>query len=62
MRIVFVGIQARCGQCEALVEKVSRYTVRPGTPGSTLIGPFQLVKRGTHRPQASEDMNMHGRV
>jgi len=27
-----------------------------------VIGPFQLVKRGTHRPQASEDMNMHGRV
>jgi hypothetical protein len=25
-------------------------------------GPLQLVQRGTHRPQASEDVNMHGRV
>jgi hypothetical protein len=27
-----------------------------------VVGPFQLVKHGTHRPQASKDVNMHGRV
>jgi hypothetical protein len=27
-----------------------------------VVGLFQLVKHGTHRPQASKDVNMHGRV
>jgi hypothetical protein len=27
-----------------------------------VVGPFELMQRGTHRPQASEDVNMHGRV
>ena len=35
-----------------------------GTTTSTIngvVGPFRLVQRGTYRPQASEDVNMHGR-
>jgi hypothetical protein len=35
-------------------------TIPPVLTG--IDGPLQLVQRGTHRPQASEDVNMHGRV
>jgi hypothetical protein len=37
MRITFVCIQVRCEQPEGPEEKASRYTVRPGTRGSTLL-------------------------
>jgi hypothetical protein len=43
---VFVCIQACCGQCEGPEEKVSRYIVRPGTLGSTLIA-SRVVKLET---------------
>jgi hypothetical protein len=37
MRIVPVYIQGRCEQSGLPKEKVSRYTVRPGTLGLTLV-------------------------
>ena len=36
MRITLVYIQVRCGQPEGPEGNVSRYTMRPGTLGSTL--------------------------
>jgi hypothetical protein len=37
MRIVLVCIQEHWGQSEGPEEKAFRYTVRPGTRGSTLL-------------------------
>jgi hypothetical protein len=37
MRMTLVCIQVRCEQPEGPEGNVSRYTVRPGTPGSTLV-------------------------
>jgi hypothetical protein len=39
MRMTLVCIQVRCEQPEGPEGNVSRYTVRPGTPGSTLPVP-----------------------
>jgi hypothetical protein len=37
MHVAFGGIRVYWGQSEGPEEKVSRYTVRPGTLGSTLV-------------------------
>ena len=53
MRIALVRIQDHWGHSEGPEEKASRYTVRPGTRGPTLVYPHVVLAAGACRAGAT---------
>jgi hypothetical protein len=54
MRIVLIYVQVRCEQLEGPEENMSRYTVRPGTLGLTLV----MFSRVLDNPRDLEENDM----